>query len=107
VILVAGVLAPLWWTGDPLEMKPRGCGCGRRRPNAGSARTTSAANIYTRTLYGSRISLTVGAAVSTLSLVLGTTLGLVRRLLSEARHDRHARHGRAHGHPRPFSWPSR
>src|SRR5256885_10757073 len=22
VILVAGVLAPLWWTGDPLEMKP-------------------------------------------------------------------------------------
>jgi len=76
VILVAGVLAPLWWTGDPLEMKPA---VRLRRPSAerwfGS--DNFGCDIYTRTLYGSRISLTVGAAVSTLSLVLGTTLGLV------------------------------
>jgi peptide/nickel transport system permease protein len=34
-------------------------------------------DVYTRTLYGARISLVVGAAVSALSLVLGTGLGLV------------------------------
>src|SRR5438093_9688280 len=76
VILIAGVLAPLWWTGDPLEMKP----AIRLRPPSAERWFGSdnfGRDIYTRTLYGSRISLTVGAAVSTLSLVLGTTLGLV------------------------------
>jgi peptide/nickel transport system permease protein len=34
-------------------------------------------DIYTRTIYGARVSLAVGAAVSLLSLALGTTLGLV------------------------------
>src|SRR6266567_4020980 len=74
--LIAGVLAPLWWTGDPLEMKP----AVRLRPPSAERWFGSdnfGRDIYTRTLYGSRISLTVGAAVSTLSLVLGTTLGLV------------------------------
>src|SRR5499433_2565537 len=76
VILVAGVLAPLWWTGDPLEMKP----AVRLRPPSAERWFGSdnfGRDIYTRTLYGSRISLAVGAAVSTLSLLLGTTLGLV------------------------------
>ena len=76
LILIAGVLAPLWWTGDPLEMKP----AVRLRPPSAERWFGSdnfGRDIYTRTLYGSRISLTVGAAVSTLSLVLGTTLGLV------------------------------
>src|SRR5262249_30775539 len=76
VILVAGVLAPLWWTGDPLGMTP----AGRLRPPSAERWFGSdnfGRDIYTRTLYGSRISLAVGAAVSTLSLVPGTTLGLV------------------------------
>jgi len=76
VILVAGVFAPLWWTGDPLEMKP----AVRLRPPSAERWFGSdnfGRDIYTRTLYGSRISLAVGAAVSTLSLLLGTTLGLV------------------------------
>src|SRR2546428_3048856 len=76
VILVAGVLAPLWWTGDPLEMKP----AVRLRPPSAERWFGSehfGPDIYTPTPYGSRVSLTVGAAVSTLSLVLGTTLGLV------------------------------
>ena len=34
-------------------------------------------DVYTRTLYGSRVSLTVGTTVAALSLVLGTALGLV------------------------------
>src|SRR2546428_6929012 len=76
VILVAGVLAPLWWTGDPLEMKP----AVRLRPPSAERWFGSdnfGRDIYTRPLYGSRISLPVGAAVSTLSLGLGTTLGLL------------------------------
>src|SRR2546421_12386181 len=76
LILIAGVLAPLWWTGDPLEMKP----AVRLRPPSAERWFGSdnfGRDIYTRTLYGSRISLTVAAAVSTLSLVLGTTLGPV------------------------------
>src|SRR5437867_12150542 len=76
VILIAGVLAPLWWTGDPLEMKP----AIRLRPPSAERWFGSdnfGRDIYTQPLYGSRISLAVGAAGSTLSLVRGTTRGLV------------------------------
>ena len=76
LILVAGVAAPLWWTGDPLQMKP----IQRLRPPSAERWFGSdhfGRDVYTRTLYGSRISLTVGAAVSVSSLLLGTTLGLV------------------------------
>lgn len=76
VIVMAGALAPLWWTGDPLEMKP----AERLQPPSVDRWFGSdnfGRDIYTRTLYGSRISLTVGSAVSVLSLLLGTTLGLV------------------------------
>src|SRR2546425_12040878 len=54
VILVAGVLAPLWWTGDPLEMKPavrlrpppaeRWFGAGQLGPG-----------LFTRPAYGPRV----------------------------------------------------
>jgi peptide/nickel transport system permease protein len=76
LVLVAGVLAPLWWTGDPLQMKPV------QRLRAPSAEQWFGTDhfgrdVYTRTLYGARISLMVGATVSLLSLGLGTTLGLV------------------------------
>jgi peptide/nickel transport system permease protein len=76
LIVVAGVLAPVWWTGDPLEMKP----VQRLRPPSAQqwfGTDNFGRDIYTRTLYGSRISLTVGATVSLLSIALGTTLGLV------------------------------
>jgi peptide/nickel transport system permease protein len=76
LVVAAGLLAPLWWTGDPLEMKP----VERLRPPSATHWFGSdhfGRDIYTRTLYGTRISLTVGLAVSVLSLVLGTVLGLV------------------------------
>src|SRR5262249_8505515 len=102
VILVAGVLAPLWWTGDPLEMKP----AVRLRPPSGERWFGSdnfGRDIYTRTLYGSRISLAVAAAGFSVGRLLGSTHGHDarprRRFLPEARHDRHAGHGWAHGHP--------
>jgi peptide/nickel transport system permease protein len=76
VIVMAAVFAPLWWTGDPLRMRP----IRRLRPPSAEAWFGTdhfGRDIYTRTIYGARISLAVGAAVSVASLVLGTTLGLV------------------------------
>ena len=76
LIVVGGVFAPVWRTRDPLEMKPA------ERLQAPSAVRWFGSDhfgrdIYTRTLYGTRISLTVGSAVAVVSLLLGTFLGLV------------------------------
>jgi peptide/nickel transport system permease protein len=76
LIVLAAAFAPLWWTGDPLQMRPI------QRLRAPSLQAWFGTDhfgrdIYTRTIYGARVSLAVGAAVSLLSLVLGTTLGLV------------------------------
>jgi peptide/nickel transport system permease protein len=76
LIVMAGVLAHLWWTGNPQEMRTA------ERLQAPSAAHWFGADhfgrdIYTRTLYGARISLTVGAIVAAASLALGTALGLV------------------------------
>ncbi len=76
LILIAGVFAPAWWTGDPLGLKPA------QRLRAPSAEHWFGSDhfgrdIYTRTIYGTRISLAVGSAVSIVSLLIGTTLGLV------------------------------
>jgi len=76
LVVLAGVLAPLWGTGDPLQMKP----AQRLQPPSTERWFGSdhfGRDVYTRTLYGARISLVVGAAVSILSLALGTALGLV------------------------------
>ena len=76
VIVAAAVFAPLWWTGDPMQMRPMT----RLRPPAAQTWFGTdhfGRDIYTRTIYGARVSLAVGAAVSLLSLALGTTLGLV------------------------------
>ena len=76
MVLAAAVFAPLWWTGDPLAMKP----IQRLRPPAQDRWFGSdhfGRDIYTRTVYGARISLAVGSAVAIASLVIGTTLGLV------------------------------
>src|SRR4030095_9245145 len=76
LILAGGVLAPVWWTGDPQQMRP----APRLQPpsavrRVGSDQFGRAAS--TRPLYGARVSLVVGAAVALLSLALGTMLGLV------------------------------
>jgi peptide/nickel transport system permease protein len=76
LIVIAGAFAPAWWTGDPLGLKPA------QRLRAPSAEHWFGSDhfgrdIYTRTIYGTRISLTVGAAVSIVSLLIGTALGLV------------------------------
>jgi peptide/nickel transport system permease protein len=76
LIVVAGVLAPVWWTGDPQQMRP----AQRLRPPSAERWFGSdhfGRDVYTRTLYGARVSLIVGTAVAVLSLGLGTGLGLV------------------------------
>src|SRR5262244_4299056 len=76
LVLAGGVLAPVWWTGDPQQMRP----AQRLQPPSfvrwfGSDHFGR--DVYTRTLYGARVSLVVGAAVALLGLGLGTMLGLV------------------------------
>jgi peptide/nickel transport system permease protein len=76
LVIVAGAGAPVWWTRDPLELKP----AERLRPPSAERWFGSdhfGRDVYTRTVYGTRISLTVGSAVSVASLLVGTTLGLV------------------------------
>ena len=76
LIAVSGLSAPIWWTGDPFEMRPSER---LTAPMAGHWFGTDnfGRDVYTRTIYGTRVSLIVGATVAIASLVLGTTLGLV------------------------------
>ena len=76
VIVLSGVLAPVWWTGDPLAMRPA------ERLTAPSAEhwfgsDNFGRDVYSRTLHGTRVSLVVGASVALVSLVIGCVLGLV------------------------------
>jgi peptide/nickel transport system permease protein len=76
LVVLAGALAPVWWTGSPDALRPA------ERLRAPSAEWWFGSDqfgrdIYTRTLYGARVSLTVGLAVAVASLAVGTALGLV------------------------------
>jgi peptide/nickel transport system permease protein len=76
LMVVAAVAAPLWWTRDPMQMRP----AQRLQPPSAERWFGSdhfGRDVYTRTIYGTRISLSVGVAVSVVSLTLGTALGLV------------------------------
>jgi peptide/nickel transport system permease protein len=75
-VALAGILANLLWTNDPQLMRP----AERLRPPSAAwwfGSDQFGRDVYTRTLYGSRVSLAVGAAVAAGSLVIGTALGLV------------------------------
>jgi peptide/nickel transport system permease protein len=76
LVVASGALAPAWWTGDPLQMRP----AQRLQPPSGARWFGSdhfGRDVYSRTLYGARVSLMVGASVAVVSLALGTALGLV------------------------------
>jgi peptide/nickel transport system permease protein len=76
LIVASGALAPVWWTGDPQQMQT----AQRLQPPSAVRWFGSdhfGRDVYTRTLYGARVSLVVGAAVALLGLALGTALGLV------------------------------
>ena len=76
LVVLGGVLAPTWWTGDPLVMRP----AERLQPPSAAhwfGSDNFGRDVYTRTLYGTRVSLVVGASVALASLVIGSALGLV------------------------------
>src|SRR5438094_789332 len=75
-VLDEGLVAPGLWSGDPQQMRT----AQRLQPPSAVRWFGSdhfGRDVYTRTLYGARVSLVVGAAVALVSLALGTTLGLV------------------------------
>ena len=76
VMLVLALGAPLWGTVDPMELSPIDR---LRAPAAQSWFGTDmlGRDIYSRTIYGSRVSLTVGFFVALFSTTLGLAIGLV------------------------------
>ena len=76
IVVLAAILAPLLWTVDPTALAP-----------ARRARPPSAVNwfgtdmlgrdIYSRVVYGARVSLIVGFSVAILSVLFGLAIGLV------------------------------
>jgi peptide/nickel transport system permease protein len=76
LVAVSGLGANLWWTRDPQALHA----VARLRPPSAVewfGTDQYGRDIYSRTLYGGRISLLVGTTVSLLSLALGVAIGLV------------------------------
>ncbi|WP_420493643.1 ABC transporter permease [Muricoccus aerilatus] len=76
LILLMAILAPLLWTVDPTALAPA------RRTREPSAMywfgtDMLGRDVYSRVLYGARVSLVVGFAVAFFSSVIGLTIGLV------------------------------
>ena len=76
LILICAVAAPLLWTVDPTALAPA------RRTRVPSAQywfgtDALGRDIYSRVLYGSRISLEVGFAVAICASAIGMTIGLI------------------------------
>src|SRR5690349_525187 len=76
LMLLVAVLAPYLWTVDPMAMAPQ------RRTREPSAQNWFGTDmlgrdVYSRVIYGTRISLLVGFSVALLSSVIGLAIGLV------------------------------
>ncbi len=76
LLVAAALFAPLLWTGDPAALDPVSR---MQKPGAGHWFGTDmyGRDLYTRTVYGARISLIVGLCVMTLSLAVGLVIGLL------------------------------
>jgi len=76
LMILMAIFAPLLGTVDPLDMDP----VLRLKPPGGEylfGTDQFGRDIYSRTIYGTRISLTVGISVALLSTVIGMAIGLV------------------------------
>jgi peptide/nickel transport system permease protein len=76
VLVLIGIFAPYLWTVDPTALAPA------RRLRAPSAdfwfgTDALGRDVYSRVLYGTRVSLTVGLSVALLATLAGLTIGLV------------------------------
>jgi peptide/nickel transport system permease protein len=76
LMLFVAVFAPLLWTADPTSLAPARR---TREPSAAYWFGTDmlGRDVYSRVLYGARVSLLVGFSVAVLSSVIGLTIGLV------------------------------
>jgi peptide/nickel transport system permease protein len=76
VMVLVAVGAPYWGTIDPLELNPIER---LRAPSMGHWFGTDmlGRDLYSRTVYGSRISLFVGLCVAALSMTIGLSIGLL------------------------------
>jgi len=74
-IVLSAIFAP-WLTGDPYGMMPS-----RRLLPAGATYLLGTdplgRDVFARTIYGARVSLTVGVCVAAVSVVIGLSLGLI------------------------------
>lgn len=76
VLMAGAVLAPLLWTVDPQAISP----LSRLKPPSSAAWFGSdmvGRDLYSRTLYGARISLIVGLSVACLATAVGLAIGLL------------------------------
>jgi peptide/nickel transport system permease protein len=76
VVVVAAVLAPYLWTGDPILIRPRF----RLRAPSGAAWLGTdqfGRDVYSRVLHGARVSLFIGLAVAAIAVTIGLAIGLV------------------------------
>jgi len=75
-LVLIGILAPYLWTVDPTALAPARR---LRPPSADHWFGTDALgrDVYSRVLYGTRVSLTVGLSVALLATLAGLTIGLV------------------------------
>jgi peptide/nickel transport system permease protein len=76
LLVLIAIFAPYLWTVDPTALAPA------RRTRAPSAQFWFGSDmlgrdIYSRVLYGARVSLTVGLSVAILSMIAGLAIGLV------------------------------
>jgi peptide/nickel transport system permease protein len=81
LLIIGAVLAPLLHTVDPAQINPR---LRLRAPDARFWLGSDALgrDLWSRIVFGSRISLIVGISVATLSLLVGTFLGLLAGMVS-------------------------
>ncbi|KQO90854.1 MULTISPECIES: ABC transporter permease [unclassified Methylobacterium] len=79
VLLIVGgaaLLAPYLWTGDPILLRPR---LRHRPPSAPAWLGTDAygRDVWSRVVYGARVSLGIGFSVAAAAVLIGLVIGLV------------------------------
>ena len=73
---VAALAAPYFWTSDPILLRPR---LRLKPPSERAWRGTDAfgRDVWSRVVYGARVSLVIGFSVATASVAIGLVIGLV------------------------------
>ena len=76
LVVLAALLAPYLWTSDPILLRPR---FRLRAPSANAWLGTDqfGRDVYSRVVYGARVSLIVGLSVSLVAVAIGLTVGLL------------------------------